>query len=118
MLGAAFAVLLVVILVRLAWTFAYDAFVRLWAGAPNARAHRSEIAARPGRRPLRPGRDPARRREGIGRTLLDATLVALAARGAPLVVSTAERNEAAQRLFASAGFRRTIIEMTRELGER
>jgi RimJ/RimL family protein N-acetyltransferase len=28
---------------------------------------------------------------------------------------TAERNEAAQRLFASMGFRRTMIEMTREL---
>jgi len=31
------------------------------------------------------------------------------------VLSTAERNEAAQRLFASAGFRRTMVEMTREL---
>jgi ribosomal protein S18 acetylase RimI-like enzyme len=62
--------------------------------------------------------DPARRREGIGRMLLDTTLAALAARGAPRVVlSTAERNEATQRLFASAGFRRTMIEMTRELGE-
>ena len=33
------------------------------------------------------------------------------------VLSTAERNETAQRLFASAGFRRTMIEMTRELRE-
>jgi ribosomal protein S18 acetylase RimI-like enzyme len=60
--------------------------------------------------------DPTRRREGIGRMLLDATLAELVYRGPPRVVlSTAERNEAAQRLFASAGFRRTMIEMTREL---
>ena len=60
--------------------------------------------------------DPVRRRQGIGRMLLDATLDALAAMGAPRVVlSTAQQNEAAQRLFASAGFRRTMIEMTREL---
>ena len=61
--------------------------------------------------------DPARRREGLGRTLLDAMVAALTARGAPRVLlSTAERNEAAQGLFAAAGFRRTMIEMTRELG--
>jgi ribosomal protein S18 acetylase RimI-like enzyme len=60
--------------------------------------------------------DPAHRGQGIGRLLLDATLSALAEMGMPRVVlSTAERNEAAQRLFASAGFRRTMIEMTREL---
>ena len=60
--------------------------------------------------------DPAHRRQGVGRMLLDATLEALKARGAPRVVlSTAERNDAAQRLFDRAGFRRTMIEMTREL---
>jgi ribosomal protein S18 acetylase RimI-like enzyme len=60
--------------------------------------------------------DPAHRARGVGRTLLDATLAELQARGAPRVVlSTAERNEPAQRLFARAGFRRTMIEMTREL---
>ena len=60
--------------------------------------------------------DPAHRGRGIGRMLLDATLAALAARGEPRVVlSTAERNESAQRLFARAGFRRPMIEMTREL---
>ncbi len=60
--------------------------------------------------------DPAHRGLGIGRALLDATLDALEERGAPRVVlSTAERNESAQRLFARAGFRRTMIEMTREL---
>jgi ribosomal protein S18 acetylase RimI-like enzyme len=60
--------------------------------------------------------DPAHRGHGVGRMLLDATLEALEAKGAPRVVlSTAERNESAQRLFARAGFRRTMIEMTREL---
>jgi len=61
--------------------------------------------------------DPVHRGQGVGRQLLVATLRALEAKGAPRVVlSTAERNEAAQRLFAGAGFRRTMIEMTRELG--
>jgi ribosomal protein S18 acetylase RimI-like enzyme len=60
--------------------------------------------------------DAAHRGRGVGRLLLDATLSALAAKGAPRVVlSTAERNEPAQRLFARAGFRRTMIEMTREM---
>jgi ribosomal protein S18 acetylase RimI-like enzyme len=60
--------------------------------------------------------DPAHRAQGVGRMLLDATLAALESRGAPrCVLSTAERNESAQRLFARAGFRRTMIEMTREL---
>ena len=59
--------------------------------------------------------DPAHRRHGVGRLLLDATLAELTARGAPrIVLSTAERNEPAQRLFARAGFRRTMIEMTKE----
>jgi ribosomal protein S18 acetylase RimI-like enzyme len=63
--------------------------------------------------------DPAHRGQGVGRELLDATLQALQAKGAPRVVlSTAERNESAQRLFARAGFRRTMIEMTRESGAR
>jgi ribosomal protein S18 acetylase RimI-like enzyme len=63
--------------------------------------------------------DPDHRKEGVGRLLLDATLAALQALGAPRVVlSSAERNEAAQRLFAGAGFRRTMVEMTRELGGR
>ena len=59
--------------------------------------------------------DPAHRKHGVGRLLLEATLAALAEKGAPRVVlSTADRNEPAQRLFAHAGFRRTMIEMTRE----
>ena len=61
---------------------------------------------------------PAQRGQGVGRLLLDATLRALRALGAPQVVlSTAVRNEAAQRLFARAGFRQTMIEMTRELDD-
>jgi ribosomal protein S18 acetylase RimI-like enzyme len=61
--------------------------------------------------------DLVHRGHGVGRLLLDATIAALEARGAPRVVlSTAEQNEPAQRLFARAGFRPTMIEMTRELG--
>ena len=59
--------------------------------------------------------DPEHRGHGIGRKLLDAVLAELASRGAPRVVlSTAERNATAQHLFERAGFRRTMIEMTRE----
>ncbi|HYF65057.1 MAG TPA: GNAT family N-acetyltransferase [Herpetosiphonaceae bacterium] len=57
--------------------------------------------------------DPAQRGQGVGRMLLGATCAALAARGAPqIVLSTAARNEGAQRLFAQVGFRPTMIEMT------
>ncbi len=59
--------------------------------------------------------DPGHRHRGIGRRLAEASLAYLRSRGAPRVIlSTAERNEAAQRLFAGMGFRRTMIEMTRE----
>jgi ribosomal protein S18 acetylase RimI-like enzyme len=59
--------------------------------------------------------DPAHRGTGVGRMLLDATVRALEDLGAPRVVlSTAYHNEAAQHLFMRAGFRRTMIEMTRE----
>lgn len=62
---------------------------------------------------------PSQRGQGVGRLLLDAAITALKARGAPRVVlSTANQNEAAQHLFARAGFRRTMIEMTRELDDR
>ena len=62
--------------------------------------------------------DPAQRGHGVGRMLLDATIAALRKRGAPRVVlETAEKNEEAQRLFDRAGFRRTMIEMTRELDD-
>jgi ribosomal protein S18 acetylase RimI-like enzyme len=62
--------------------------------------------------------DPRCRGRGWGRLLLSAVLSSLKSLGAPRVVlSTAERNEAAQRLFAKMDFRRTMIEMTRELDE-
>jgi ribosomal protein S18 acetylase RimI-like enzyme len=61
--------------------------------------------------------DPAHRGQGIGQLLLDATLAELKSRGAPRVMlSVADGNDAAQRLFARAGFRRTMVEMTREYG--
>ena len=63
--------------------------------------------------------DPESRRHGVGAQLLEATVAALQALGAPQVVlSTADRNAAAQRLFERAGFRRTMIEMTRTLDAR
>ena len=60
--------------------------------------------------------DPNARRHGVATALMDAGLAWLRERGAPRVVlTTAEQNESAQRLFAKLGFRRTMIEMTREL---
>ena len=61
--------------------------------------------------------DPAHRRQGIGMALLEAMVEALGALGVPrAVLFTADRNHAAQAMFDRAGFRRTMIEMTRELG--
>lgn len=60
--------------------------------------------------------DPAHRNRGVGRLLMGAVLDYFKAHDVPrIVLSTAERNEGAQRLFASLGFRRTMIEMTREI---
>ena len=60
--------------------------------------------------------DPSARRLGIAAALMDAAVAWLEAQGAPRVMLwTAEQNADAQRLFARAGFRRTMIEMTREL---
>jgi GNAT superfamily N-acetyltransferase len=57
------------------------------------------------------------RRAGVATALVEAAVEWLGERGAPRVVLwTAERNEGAQRLFDRLGFRRTMIEMTRELG--
>lgn len=62
--------------------------------------------------------DPGHRGRGVGRLLLEAALEFFRSRGVPRVVlSTAERNEAAQRLFERTGFRRTMIELTRELDD-
>jgi len=59
--------------------------------------------------------DPEYRGRGVGRLLIEATLSYLNSQGAPRVVlSTAERNLPAQRLFERFGFRKTMIEMTRD----
>jgi ribosomal protein S18 acetylase RimI-like enzyme len=56
------------------------------------------------------------RRMGIARLLFAAAVQWLQERGMPRVVlGTAEQNKEAQRLFERLGFRRTMIEMTREL---
>jgi len=63
--------------------------------------------------------DLSHRGRNVGRSLLDATLEALAERGVPqIVLFTAAPNEAARRLFARAGFRETMVEMTREVDDR
>jgi ribosomal protein S18 acetylase RimI-like enzyme len=60
--------------------------------------------------------DPAARRRGVGRALALAVFAALAERGAPrLVLMTAWQNPEAQAFFEALGFRRTMLEMTREL---
>jgi ribosomal protein S18 acetylase RimI-like enzyme len=60
--------------------------------------------------------DPAHRRQGIGSALMDAALDRLRELGAPRVLLfTADRNHGAQSMFDRAGFRRTMIEMTREI---
>jgi GNAT superfamily N-acetyltransferase len=59
--------------------------------------------------------DESARRAGIATRLLESAADWLAAKGAPRVVLwTAEKNPVAQKLFARLGFRRTMIEMTRE----
>ena len=56
------------------------------------------------------------RRLGIATLLVEAAIEWLRAHDAPRVLLwTAERNPAAQDLFRRLGFRRTMIEMTREL---
>jgi ribosomal protein S18 acetylase RimI-like enzyme len=60
--------------------------------------------------------DPAHRRQGIGAALMQAMLDALGALGAPrALLFTADKNHVAQAMFERTGFRRTMIEMTREL---
>jgi ribosomal protein S18 acetylase RimI-like enzyme len=59
--------------------------------------------------------DEPARGQGLGTRLVEAAAGWLEAHGAPRVLLwTAERNPGAQRLFERAGFRRTMIEMTRE----
>jgi GNAT superfamily N-acetyltransferase len=60
--------------------------------------------------------EPDARNRGVGARLVAAAADWLAARGMPRVMLwTAERNARAQSLFARLGFRRTMIEMTREV---
>jgi ribosomal protein S18 acetylase RimI-like enzyme len=60
--------------------------------------------------------DEAGRRSGVATALMAAAVDWLRSRGTPRVVlGTAEQNAAAQRLFERLGFRRTMVEMTREL---
>ena len=56
------------------------------------------------------------RRSGVATALMEAAMAWLKEQGAPRVVlGTAEQNEGAQRLFERLGFRRTMVEMTKEL---
>jgi ribosomal protein S18 acetylase RimI-like enzyme len=61
--------------------------------------------------------DERARGAGIGERLVRAACAWLESRGAPRVVlMSAAQNETAQRLFDRLGFRRTMVEMTREAG--
>ena len=60
--------------------------------------------------------DPGHRGRGAGRALLNAILDVFSTRRAPRVVlSTAQGNLPAQKFFEGESFRRTMVEMTREL---
>jgi ribosomal protein S18 acetylase RimI-like enzyme len=59
--------------------------------------------------------DEEARQAGAGRMLAEAMIERLTTRGAPrIVLMTATANQAAQKLFASLGWRPTMLEMTRE----
>lgn len=59
--------------------------------------------------------DESSRRMGIAELLMEAALGWFRRKGAPRVMLwTAEQNAGAQRLFQRLGFRRTMVEMTRE----
>src|SRR5262249_16777743 len=60
--------------------------------------------------------DPAERGQGVGAALLEAAVAAVAKLGRrQMVLSAAGRNGGAQRVVGRGGFRRTMIEMTRDL---
>lgn len=62
--------------------------------------------------------DERGRRKGLAGRLIAVALEWLASRGMPRVVLwTAEQNIDAQRVFSRLGFRKTMIEMTRELDD-
>lgn len=59
---------------------------------------------------------PEAQRLGLAATLIETACDWLRSNGAPRVIlGTAEKNEQAQRVFERLGFRRTMIEMTKEL---
>ena len=59
--------------------------------------------------------DAPSRRKGVARRLAVETFAQLEKMGAPrILLKTAAKNEAAQKFFATMGFRDTMIEMTRE----
>jgi ribosomal protein S18 acetylase RimI-like enzyme len=60
--------------------------------------------------------DDSARRRGVAKKLLARVSAELKALGAPRVVlHTSVKNRAAQKLFQSVGFRKTMLEMTSEL---
>ena len=60
--------------------------------------------------------DESGRRSGVATLLMEAAIEWLRGRGAPRVMLwTAQQNDGAQRLFDRLGFRRTMVEMTREI---
>ena len=60
--------------------------------------------------------DERGRRMGVATALIEAAVEWLRQHGAPRVMLwTAQQNDGAQQLFEQLGFRRTMVEMTREL---
>ena len=60
--------------------------------------------------------DPSERRSGVAGALMEAAIAWVREQGvASVMLWTAAPNEGAQRLFEGLGFRRTMIEMTRDL---
>ena len=59
--------------------------------------------------------NPAGRRLGVGKRLVEEIIAWLEMRGAPrIILTSASNNEQAHRFFESFGFRQTMVEMTRE----
>ena len=60
--------------------------------------------------------DPSERRSGVAGALMEAAIAWVRDQGvASVMLWTAAPNEGAQRLFEGLGFRRTMIEMTRDV---
>ena len=59
--------------------------------------------------------DPSERRTGVAGALMEAAIAWVREQGvASVMLWTASPNEGAQRLFEGLGFRRTMVEMTRD----